>query len=78
MTELNKTVTRKTRGEYSVLHHRKRRRIVARLVAGDVLELSEHRGRRRWSLALDEVFRIAVRCGAGMNLCFVPARKPKH
>lgn len=77
MTELNRLVARKTRDQYNVLHHRKARRIVARLVPGDVLEFSELGCRRRWTLPIDQVFRIAVRCSAGMGLCFVPVCKRK-
>lgn len=77
MTEINKPTVRLTRSTYHVLHHRKARRIVAAFIPGDVLEFREHGCRHRWSLTIEEVFRIAVRCKAGMGLVFVPIRKKK-
>jgi len=74
MIAINKPITRKTRETYNVLHARKARPIVVRLCPGDVLEFREHRRRQSWSLPIDEAFRIAVRCSAGMALCFVPVR----
>jgi hypothetical protein len=48
-------------GTYCVLHHRKARRIVAAFCQGDYLEFHEQRSRLRWTLPIDEAFRIAVR-----------------
>lgn len=77
MTEINKATVRRTRDTYHVLHHRKSRHIVAAFLPGDVLEFRESGCRQRWSLTIEEVFRIAVRCKAGFGLCFVPVRKKK-
>lgn len=64
MTTLETPVARVSRFEYGVLHHSKRKRIVARFVPVDTIEFRELRGRRRFALPLDAAFRIAVRMTA--------------
>lgn len=60
MTTLTNRVTRRTRGEYSVMI-RARRPIVVSLLPGDVLEFRELRTRKRFTLAIDDAYRIAIR-----------------
>jgi len=60
MTEINKTTTRRTRGTFFVLHHRRGRKIVVSLCAGDYLEFREAGRRGRWQLPIETAFRKAV------------------
>lgn len=62
MIEIYKQTTRRTRGLYCVLHHRKARPIVASFCLGDCIELREAGRRKRWTVAIDDVFRYAIRC----------------
>lgn len=62
MTSFN-GVQRVTGREFSVLYT-KPRKIVVRLVPGDVIEFREHGRRGRWLLAADTAFKYAVRLAA--------------
>lgn len=64
MTTLEKPVFRLTRAAFAVLHHRSHRQIVVGLEPGDVLTFREKGRRQRWSLAIDDVFRFAIRARA--------------
>lgn len=61
MTTLSRPLFRVTRAAYPVLHHRKLRQIVVGLEPGDVLTFREKGRRSRWSLTIDDAFRIAIR-----------------
>ncbi len=63
MTNLEKKITRKTRGAYRILYQQPRQ-IVASLCPGDILEFREHGRRQRYSLPIDAAFRLAVRLAA--------------
>lgn len=62
-TQLNRPVTRKTRGSYAVLY-RKPRPIVVTLCLGDYLEFREHGRRTKFQLPLDTAFRSAIHAKA--------------
>lgn len=64
MTTLDRTVTRRTAGEYRVLYA-KARPIVVSLAPGDMLVFRELGRRDRWTLPIATAFRIAVRAAAG-------------
>jgi len=59
MTAFNKSVFRRTRGEYSTLY-RKPRPIVVGLIPGDLIEFREHGRRECWHLPVDVAFRLAI------------------
>jgi hypothetical protein len=59
MTDLNRSVSRRTRSAYAVLFTRPAR-IVVTLAAGDVLNFRHERRRRTWSLPIEAAFRAAV------------------
>ena len=61
MTEITKATVRRTTGEYRVLHHRKARKIVAAFLPGDVIEFRESGRRLRFSITIDDAFRLALR-----------------
>lgn len=63
MTNLEKKITRKTRGAYRILYQQPRQ-IVAALCPGDLLEFREAGRRARYSLPIDAAFRLAVRLAA--------------
>lgn len=62
-TEINKPVRRRTQRSYNVLFvsPRKARRIVVTILPRDVFEFRELGRKKRWYLAIDDAFRIAVR-----------------
>ena len=64
MVEIHKPVKRSTRHSYGVLHHRRLRKIVVSLVPGDVIEFHELRSRKKFSIGIDDAFRIAVKIAA--------------
>ena len=63
MTTILKPTTRRTRLAYSVLRQ-KRRQIVVSLIPTDVIEFHELRSRKKFTLNIDEAFKIAVKAAA--------------
>jgi hypothetical protein len=61
MTSLDKPVRRVTRRSYSVLYSGEPRAIVVALEAGDVITFREAGRRQTWSVAIERIFRQAVR-----------------
>jgi hypothetical protein len=66
MTELNRSISRRTRLSYPVLY-RNARQIVVTLVVGDVIEFREAGRRARWPLPIDSAFKYAVRLKASTD-----------
>lgn len=63
MTNLEKKITRKTRGAYRILYQQPRQ-IVVSLCPGDLLEFREAGRRARFVLPIDAAFSAAVRIDA--------------
>jgi hypothetical protein len=70
MTSSSKKVTRVTDISYPVLT-RKPKRIVVQIF-GEVIRFRAARSRRWFSLPIDDVFNIAVKCSSGFRLHMVP------
>lgn len=68
MVEIHKPVKRTTRQQYGVLHHRRLRKIVVSLIPGDVIEFHELRSRKKFSISIDDAFRIAVKIAVAARL----------
>jgi hypothetical protein len=62
--EIYKPTTRRTRLEYGVLRSHKRRPIVVSFIPTDTLEFHELRSRKKFTLTVDDAFRIAVKATA--------------
>lgn len=60
MTEINKAISRRTRGAYSVLY-REPSQIVVTFCVGDLIEFREAGCRKRWQIPIDAAFRVALR-----------------
>jgi len=60
MVEIHTKTERRTRFTYAVLT-RKARHIVAAFEPGDIITFRESRCRARFSLPIDDVFRLAIR-----------------
>lgn len=60
MTTINKKIQRRTQASYAVLT-RTARPIVVALLPQDILEFREAGCRTRFTLAIDDVFRLAIR-----------------
>jgi len=63
MTDLTRTLSRRTRLAYSVLY-RKPRQIVVTLAVGDIIEFREAGRRAKWALPINTAFKYAVRLKA--------------
>ncbi len=68
MTELNKAVSRVTRGAFQILRQGDYRAIVVTLGVGDVLEFREKGRRMAWSLPIDAAFRYAIQKKVAQDL----------
>jgi Leu/Phe-tRNA-protein transferase len=64
MTSLGRAVRRKTRFAYTVLYRGEARPIIVSLEPGDVISFREAGRRQRWRVAIDHLFRQAVRDAA--------------
>lgn len=68
MTELNKAVSRVTRGAFQILRQGDYRPIVVTLGVGDVLEFREKGRRGVWSISIDAAFRYAIQAKVRADL----------
>jgi hypothetical protein len=66
MTEIHAITTRRTRLQYSVLRT-KPKQIVVSLIPTDVIEFHELRSRKKFTLNIDEAFKIAVKAAANAD-----------
>ncbi len=64
MTTITKPVIRQTQQTYNVLRVSEDRHIVCSMLPGDVLEFREKGKRGRWTVAIVDAFRAAVRTKA--------------